>query len=81
MSEQYNAPTPQKAGWFDPGPANVQAIYILYLAGFVVGITAIVGLVMAYMNRGRAGAGSKPTTPGQSAHSGSVSWAPSSPPS
>ena len=55
MSEQYNAPTPHKAGWFDPGPANVQAIYILYLVGFVVGITAIVGLVMAYMNRGRAG--------------------------
>lgn len=55
MSEQYNTPSPQKPGWFDPGPANVQAIYILYLVGFVVGVTAIVGLVMAYMNRGRAG--------------------------
>lgn len=54
MSEQYNRPAPQKAGWFDPGPANVQAIYILYLVGFVVGITAIIGLVMAYMNRGKA---------------------------
>lgn len=54
MSEQYNTPTPRQTGFFDPGPSNVQVIYILYLVGFVVGITAIVGLVMAYMNRGKA---------------------------
>jgi len=54
MSEQNNTPAPRQSGFFDPGPLNVQVIYILYLVGFVVGITAIVGLVMAYMNRGKA---------------------------
>jgi len=54
MSEPYNTPTPRQTGFFDPGPSNVQVIYILYLVGFVVGITAIVGLVMAYLNRGKA---------------------------
>ncbi len=34
------------------GTAN--AIYILYLIGLVFGITALVGLVMAYVNRGDA---------------------------
>ncbi|GIL01388.1 MAG: membrane protein [Alphaproteobacteria bacterium] len=41
-------------GWLDPGPANVQLIYILYLVGFLVGITTIIGLVLAYMNRGKS---------------------------
>lgn len=43
------------AGMMDPGPGNAQLIYILYLVGFLVGITAIVGLVFAYINRGKAG--------------------------
>lgn len=41
--------------WLEPGPQNALVIYILYLVGFVIGITAIVGIVMAYLNRGKAG--------------------------
>lgn len=40
--------------WLEPGKTNVQVIYILYLAGFLIGITPIIGLVLAYMNRGRS---------------------------
>lgn len=36
----------------DGGNANL--IYILYLAGLVVGITSIIGVVMAYMGKGSA---------------------------
>ncbi len=42
-------------GWFEPGPRNIQLIYVLYLAAFVVGLSALVGVVIAYMNRGKAG--------------------------
>ena len=45
----------QTDGWLEPGPQNALVIYILYLVGFVIGITAIVGIVMAYLNRGKAG--------------------------
>jgi uncharacterized membrane protein len=49
-------PAPRQTDrWLEPGPANVQVIYILYLASFVVGITAIAGVVIAYINRGKAG--------------------------
>jgi uncharacterized membrane protein len=41
--------------WLEPGPSNALAIYGLYLAGLVVGITGIVGIVLAYINRGKAG--------------------------
>jgi len=41
--------------WLEPGPQNALVIYVLYLVGFVIGITAIVGIVMAYLNRGKAG--------------------------
>ncbi len=43
------------AGMMDPGTQNAQLIYVLYLVGFLVGITTIVGLVLAYINRGKAG--------------------------
>jgi len=33
---------------------TAQLVYILYLAGIVVGITGIVGVVMAYVNKGDA---------------------------
>jgi uncharacterized membrane protein len=33
---------------------NVKIVYILYLAGVVFGITGIVGVVMAYINRSDA---------------------------
>jgi uncharacterized membrane protein len=39
MSEQHPTPAPRQTGWFDPGPQNIQVIYILYLVGFVVGMT------------------------------------------
>ncbi|MGM0560153.1 MAG: DUF4870 family protein [Pseudomonadota bacterium] len=29
-------------------------VYILYLTGFVVGITPVIGVIMAYINRGTA---------------------------
>ncbi len=41
--------------WLEPGKTNIQVIYALYLAGFFVGITPIIGVIMAYMNRGKAG--------------------------
>src|SRR5690606_19935897 len=34
---------------------NVQVIYVLYIASFVIGVTAIVGIVISYLNRGKAG--------------------------
>lgn len=40
--------------WLSPGKANVQAIYILYLVSFLIGITGIIGIVLAYMNRGKS---------------------------
>jgi uncharacterized membrane protein len=33
---------------------QAKIIYVLYLAGFVLGITPLIGLVMAYMGRGSA---------------------------
>ncbi|MGH6761901.1 MAG: DUF4870 family protein [Phyllobacterium sp.] len=57
MPEQpMNGRTERKTDrWLEPGPTNVQVIYFLYLVGFVIGITTLVGLVIAYMNRGKAG--------------------------
>lgn len=40
--------------WLSPGKANVQAIYILYLVSFLIGITGLIGIVLAYMNRGKS---------------------------
>ena len=36
----------------DDNTGQAKIIYILYLAGFIVGITPLIGIVMAYMNRG-----------------------------
>lgn len=57
MPEQpMNEETGRKTDrWLEPGPTNVQVIYFLYLVGFVIGITTLIGLVIAYMNRGKAG--------------------------
>ncbi|MDG4882551.1 DUF4870 domain-containing protein [Mesorhizobium sp. WSM4884] len=41
--------------WLEPGQTNALVIYILYLASFVIGVTGIVGIVLAYINRGKAG--------------------------
>ena len=48
-------PDGQPDGFLDPGKTNVQLIYVLYLAGFFIGITPLTGVVIAYINRGKAG--------------------------
>ena len=49
-------PAPRQTDrWLEPGPTNVQVIYASYLLGFVIGITPLIGIVIAYMNRGKAG--------------------------
>ncbi|HJW40752.1 MAG TPA: DUF4870 domain-containing protein [Rhizomicrobium sp.] len=37
-----------------PGKGVALAVYILYLVGMVIPFTGLVGLVMAYVNRGKA---------------------------
>lgn len=49
----YQPPVSSGEGWFSPGRLNVQVVYCLYLVSFVVGLTGIVGLIMAYVNRGK----------------------------
>lgn len=41
------------ARYLAPGGDNVKLVYVLYLASVVIGITLLVGLIMAYMNRGQ----------------------------
>ncbi len=55
MSDYQTPPSPRQTDrWLEPGVTNMQVIYVLYLASFVVGITGLVGLVLAYLNRGKA---------------------------
>lgn len=49
----FQPPVTSGEGWFSPGRMNVQVVYALYLVSFVVGITGIIGLIMAYVNRGK----------------------------
>ena len=56
MTEPNTPPAPRQTDrWLEPGPTNVQVIYASYLIGFVIGITPLIGIVLAYMNRGKAG--------------------------
>ncbi|MCO5158982.1 MAG: hypothetical protein M9945_19985 [Aquamicrobium sp.] len=56
MTDPNTPPAPRQTDrWLEPGPTNVQVIYASYLLGFVVGITPLIGIVLAYMNRGKAG--------------------------
>ena len=56
MSDPNRLYEPRRSDrWLEPGRANIQVIYILYLVGFVIGLTALIGIVLAYMNRGKAG--------------------------
>jgi uncharacterized membrane protein len=49
-------PAPRQTDrWLEPGSTNALVIYILYLAGLVIGVTGLVGIVLAYINRGKAG--------------------------
>ncbi|MET1413889.1 DUF4870 domain-containing protein [Roseibium sp. HPY-6] len=42
------------AGYMEPGGKNVTLIYILYLVSIIVGITSIIGVIFAYLNKGKA---------------------------
>lgn len=56
MTDPTTPPAPRQTDrWLEPGPTNMQVIYALYLASFVIGVTAIIGIVIAYINRGKAG--------------------------
>ena len=57
MTDTQPTPPPQRETdrWLEPGKTNIQVIYVLYLASMIVGITSIIGVVIAYMNRGKAG--------------------------
>jgi uncharacterized membrane protein len=57
MTETGQTPTTprQTDRWLDPGATNVTVIYILYLVSLVIGVGLLVGLVIAYINRGKAG--------------------------
>lgn len=55
MREDVPPPRSGAAGLLQPGSNNVKLIYVLYIASIAFGITALVGLVLAYMNRGRGG--------------------------
>jgi len=51
MSDSGNAGNDTVARYLAPGGDNVKLIYILYLASAVIGVTILVGLVIAYINR------------------------------
>ena len=55
MTNPDQAPEPRQTDrWLEPGKTNLQVIYVLYLASFVIGITGIVGIVLAHLNRGKS---------------------------
>lgn len=55
MSNPDQVPEPRQTDrWLEPGKTNLQVIYVLYLASFVIGITGIVGIVLAHINRGKS---------------------------
>lgn len=55
MSNHDQALQPRQTDrWLEPGKTNLQVIYILYLASFVIGISGIVGIVLAHLNRGKS---------------------------
>ena len=46
---------PVNAGGYNPSEGDTaKLVYILYLASLIVGITAIIGVIIAYVNRGEA---------------------------
>ncbi len=57
MTDMNSQPTPprQTDQWLEPGKTNVQIVYFLYIAGMFIPILPLVGLIMAYINRGKAG--------------------------
>ncbi len=55
MTDRGNPIQPSES-WTGPTRNNVLGVYVLYLLALISGITAIVGLVFAYINRGKADA-------------------------
>jgi uncharacterized membrane protein len=49
-----NKPDDGVSRYLAPGGDNVKLVYGLYLVSVLVGITMLIGLVMAYLNRGQA---------------------------
>lgn len=42
------------SSYFEPGVRNIQLIYVLYLVSLVFGITGLVAIILAYINRGKS---------------------------
>ena len=56
MSDPTMTPDPRRPdNWLEPGKLNVQLVYALFLLSFLIGISGLIGLVFAYLNRGKAG--------------------------
>ncbi len=53
MSNIPSAPR-QTDRWLQPGATNVQVIYVLYLVSLAIGFTIIIGIIIAYINRGKS---------------------------
>ncbi|MEQ8305303.1 MAG: hypothetical protein RIA09_01985 [Hoeflea sp.] len=55
MTNQDPTPEPRQTDrWLEPGKTNLQVIYILYLASFFIGVSGIVGIVLAHLNQGKS---------------------------
>lgn len=50
----HTPPSRETDRWLEPGKVNIQIVYVLYLLGFAIGITPLIGLVIAYLNRDKA---------------------------
>jgi uncharacterized membrane protein len=56
MSDMNTRPVRREGErWLEPGKLNAQVVYYLYLASLLVGITMLIGVIIAYINRGKAG--------------------------
>lgn len=53
MSGEQSRNADPVAKYLAPGGDNVKLVYVLYLASVIVGITMLIGLIMAYLNRGK----------------------------
>jgi len=42
-------------GYLEPGGKNVTLVYILYLVSILIGFTSLIGVIFAYLNRGKGG--------------------------
>ncbi len=54
MSEGGKSSSDAVARYLAPGGDNVKLVYILYLVSALIGVSMLVGLVIAYINRGDA---------------------------